>query len=111
MAMCRKSKIKWASIITGAGAIIGGASTLIIELKNDEKELHKDEIIINDINAKILDLTKHSHNLVDDIKKTLSNIYKDVGNLSGKVSALESALNMIMRKYINEANDEATGGE
>lgn len=109
MAMCKKSKIKWASIITGTGAIIGGATTLIVELKGDEKEIHKDEMIINDINKKVLDLTRHSHSLVDDIKKTLSSIYKDVGHVNGKVSALESALNIIMRKYINEASDEAGG--
>lgn len=103
----RKAQIKWAGIIAGTGAVVTGTVIPLVEvIRKDEKEMHKDENVINDLNSKIIDQATNTHNLIDDIRKKLSDINKDVGITHGKVASIESAINLIMRVYVESQGNQ-----
>lgn len=104
----RKAQIKWAGIIAGVGAVVTGTVVPLVEvIKTDEKELYKDESIINDLNSKIMIQATNTHNLIDDIRKKIADIYKDVGTVHGKMTSVENAINLIMRVYVSAQRDNA----
>lgn len=92
--MANKKKLKWAGGIGGVVSIITPLAAMLIK---EEKEIHKDESIINDLNTKIINQANHTHQITDDVRKTLTLIYRDLGEVKGKVSGLENAMNLLMR--------------
>ena len=87
--------------------VTGTVVPLVNVIKTDEKELHQDESIINDLNTKIMTQATNTHHLIDDIRKKIADIYKDVGIVHGKMTAVEDAINLIMRVYVSAQRDAA----
>lgn len=61
--MCKKTKIKWASVVTSLGVIVSAIVVpMVQEFRTDEKLINNDETIISI-------LTKKVHGMEDKIKQ------------------------------------------